>query len=75
MNRMIMMAVAALALITALTGCCMFGKKDCCCKSDCGKPACECKCDKAQTGHGANASMSMGIGTHGVSGDVGASMH
>ncbi len=64
MNRMIMMTVAALALVTALTGCCMFGgEKNC------------CKCGKAQPGHGANASMSMGIGTSGVSGDVGASMH
>ncbi len=73
MNRVIIMAVAAIALVGALTGCCMFGKKDCCCKSDCEKTACECKSTNA--GHGANASMSVGVGTHGVTGDMGASMH
>ena len=54
-------AVAAGALAVALTGCCMFGSKDCCCKDPCCKKAC---CGKKPSG--VNTSMTVGVGTDGV---------
>ena len=54
-------AVAAGALAVALTGCCMFGSKDCCKDSCC----CEKKCCGKKTS-GVNTSMTVGVGTDGI---------
>jgi len=65
--------IAVGALAVALTGCCMFGSKDCCRKSCCGKEkdcctteCCETKSCCEQKSHGMNTSMTVGLGTDGV---------
>ena len=79
MNRIIIqsvkVAVTAGALAAALTGCCLFGSKDCCghkdchcqepCKCCCAKECCQSKCDGVKK-HGVNTSMTLGIGTDGI---------
>ena len=63
MNKIIMksvkVAVVAGALAASLTGCCMFGSKDCCCKEPC-----KCCCGKKASG--VNTSMTVGVGTDGI---------
>jgi len=90
MNKIMIMeslkiAVAAGALAVALTGCCLFcSDKDSCCERRC---CCEKKCCE-QKKSGMNTSMNVGVGTdgvgvggaanagsHGVSGNVGGSVH
>lgn len=59
--KLVKFAVTAGALAAALTGCCMFGSKDCCCKdSSCGEKCCVKKTS------GVNTSMTLGVGTDGV---------
>ena len=55
-TKSVKVAVTAGALAVALTGCCMFGSKDCCCKKEC--------CGKKTSG--VNTSMTVGVGTDGV---------
>ena len=66
-TKSVKVAVTAGALAAALTGCCMFGSGDCCCKKGCCKTACCCKekCHGKKTG-GVNTSMTVGVGTDGV---------
>lgn len=74
-------ALAAGALATVLTGCCLWGSKDCCDrKACCAKPACccgkaDCRCQgsdcRGKPGDcrktsGVNTSMTLGIGTDGI---------
>ena len=54
-TKSVKIALTAGALAAALTGCCMFGSKDCCCKEKC--------CGKKT---GVNTSMTVGIGTDGI---------
>ena len=74
MNKIIMKSAKLVlmsgALVAALTGCCMFGSKNCCDKKACcGKEACACCC-KEQCGDkktsGVNTSMTLGVGTDGL---------
>ena len=63
-------AVTAGAVAAALTGCCLFGSKDCCkdpcCKcSCCAEKCCTEKCCGKKTS-GINTSMTVGIGTDGI---------
>ena len=72
-TKTVKVALTAGALSVALTGCCLFGSKDCCCgKKDCRTSCCcaaaECcksECDGAKK-NGVNASMTIGVGTDGV---------
>ena len=77
-TKSVKVAVTAGALAVALTGCCMFGSKGCCCeKKSCGKKT-----------SGINTSMTVGVGTdgihaggdanvgsHGISAGAGGGMH
>ena len=54
-TKSVKVAITAGALAAALTGCCMFGSKDCCCEKKC--------CDKKT---GVNTSMTVGVGTDGI---------
>lgn len=80
MNKLIGMtkvALVGLTLASATTGCCLFGDKPCCqstCQEECcgGKACCDKKpcCDKPgaeKKTHGINTSMTLGIGTDGIS--------
>ena len=60
-TKSVKVAVTAGALAVALTGCCLFGSKDCCCKDPCCKKEC---CGKKTSG--VNASMTVGVGTDGI---------
>ena len=60
-TKSVKVAVAAGALAATLTGCCMFGSDDCCCKEPCCKKEC---CGKKTSG--VNTSMTVGVGTDGV---------
>ena len=55
-TKSVKVAVTAGALAVALTGCCMFGSKDCCCEKKC--------CGKKTSGM--NTSMTVGVGTDGI---------
>ena len=55
-TKSVKVAVTAGALAVALTGCCMFGSKDCCCEKKC--------CGKKTSG--VNTSMTVGVGTDGI---------
>ena len=78
-TQSVKVALTAGALAAALTGCCMFGPKDCCCgkKDCCCKEPCKCCCEKKCDGkntHGINTSMTVGVGTDGIRvGSLGAS--
>ena len=69
-TQSVKVALTAGALAAALTGCCMFGSNDCCCKRDCcRKEPCKCSCERKCDGkktHGMNTSMTVGVGTDGV---------
>ena len=69
-TQSVKVAITAGALAAALTGCCMFGSKDCCGKKDCCcKEPCKCCCEKKCCGkktHGMNTSMTVGVGTDGI---------
>lgn len=83
-------ALTAAALAAALTGCHMFGaRKGCNCSCNGANCSCHCadagRCEKSR---GANASMTLGVGTdgvhaggdanlgnHGVSAGAGGTMH
>ena len=54
-TKSVKVAVTTGALAVALTGCCMFGTKDCCCEKKC--------CGKKT---GVNTSMTVGVGTDGI---------
>lgn len=62
--------LVAWVIATALTGCCMFGSKTCCDKTDCCcKKPCACCCAEKCCGKkstDANTSMTIGVGTDGV---------
>ena len=93
-TRNIIRTVATAVVITAiLPGCCLFGCKEECCNKDkacCANRAaenCAQDCPKPKTS-GANASVTLGVGTggvsaggaanlgsHGASGSVGGEMH
>ena len=63
-TKSVKVALTAGALAAALTGCCLFGSKDCCSKKPC---ACCCKdacCAKKTSG--INTSMTVGVGTDGI---------
>ena len=60
-TKAVKVALTAGALAAALTGCCMFGQKDCCCNDPCCKREC---CEKKT--RGINTSMTVGVGTDGV---------
>ena len=60
-TQSVKVALTAGALAATLTGCCMFGSDDCCCKDSCCKKAC---CGKKTSG--INTSMTVGVGTDGV---------
>ena len=67
-TKTVKVALTAGALSAALTGCCLFGSKDCCRKAGCCCAAAECcksECDGAKK-NGVNASMTIGVGTDGV---------
>ena len=55
-TKSVKVAVVAGTLAATLTGCCMFGSNDCCCKKAC--------CGKKTSG--VNTSMTVGVGTDGV---------
>ena len=86
-TKSVKVAVTAGALATALTGCCLFGSKDCCDKKCCTPCCCAAKeCCKSECGglkkHGVNTSMTLGVGTDGIRvgsdsnvGSHGASLH
>ena len=59
-TQSVKVALTAGALAAALTGCCMFGSKDCC-KDPCCKKEC---CGKKTSG--VNTSMTVGVGTDGI---------
>ena len=69
-TQSVKVALTAGALAAALTGCCLFGSKDCCDKKDCCcKEPCKCCCEKKCCGkktHGMNTSMTVGVGTDGI---------
>ena len=70
-TQSVKVALTAGALAAALTGCCLFGSKDCCCgkKDCCCKEPCKCCCEKKCDGkktHGINTSMTVGVGTDGI---------
>ena len=70
-TKSVKVALTAGALAAALTGCCLFGSKDCCSgKKDCGyKEPCKCCCEKKCDGkktNGVNTSMTVGVGTDGI---------
>lgn len=70
-TKSVKVAVTAGALAVALTGCCLFGSKDCCSgkKDCCSKEPCKCCCEKKCDGkktHGVNTSMTVGVGTDGI---------
>ena len=70
-TKSVKVAVTAGALAAALTGCCMFGSdKECCCpaKGCCCpvKECCKSECDGMKK-HGINTSMTLGVGTDGIS--------
>ena len=68
-TKSVKVAVTAGALAAALTGCCLFGSKDCCGKKDCCcKDPCACCCKDKCCGKktsGINTSMTVGVGTDG----------
>ena len=83
-TKSVKVALTAGALAAALTGCCLFGSKDCCGKKDC---CCKDKCCGKKTS-GINTSMTVGVGTdgiraggdanvgsHGISAGAGGGMH
>ena len=59
-TKSVKVAVTAGALAVALTGCCLFGSKDCC-KDSCCREEC---CGKKTSG--VNTSMTVGVGTDGI---------
>ena len=69
-TKSVKVAVTAGALAAALTGCCLFGSKDCCGKKDCCcKDPCACCCKDKCCGRktsGINTSMTVGVGTDGI---------
>ena len=69
-TQSVKVALTAGALAAALTGCCLFGSKDCCDKKDCCcKEPCKCCCERKCCGkktHGMNTSMTVGVGTDGI---------
>jgi len=82
MIHVVKMTLAAGALAAVLAGCCC--SKDCCCTAKC----CETEPCCGQKSSGMNTSMTVGLGTdgvhaggaanvgsHGVSGGAGGSMH
>ena len=75
-TKSVKVAATAGALSAALTGCCLFGPKDCCSGKDdcrckepskccCAKERCKSECDGMKK-HGVNTSMTLGIGTDGI---------
>ena len=58
-TKSVKVAVTAGALAAALTGCCLFGSKDCC-----KDPCCKKACCAGKTG--VNTSMTVGVGTDGI---------
>lgn len=68
MNRLITLTKAALVgslLASGLTGCGLFGNGDGCCRRDCEKTCCKPGCEKKTSG--INTSMTLGVGTDGLS--------
>ena len=69
-TQSVKVALTAGALAAALTGCCLFGSKDCCDKKDCRcKDPCACCCKEKCCGKktsGVNTSMTVGVGTDGI---------
>ena len=68
-TKSVKVAVTAGALAVALTGCCLFGSKDCCDKKDCCKNPSACCCKEKCCGKktsGVNTSMTVGVGTDGI---------
>ena len=71
MNKLITQSVKVAlttgALATALTGCCLFGSKDCCDRKTCccTDACCKEKCHGKKT-TGVNTSMTVGVGTGGI---------
>lgn len=90
MKGVVRTALTAVVVTSMLPGCCLFGSKDCCDKKACPNKAaetCAKECPTPKTS-GANASMTLGVGTggihaggaanlgsHGASGSVGGEMH
>ena len=63
-TKSVKVVLMAGALAVVLTGCCLFGSKDCCGKKDCcRKDPCACCCKKTS---GINTSMTVGVGTDGI---------
>ena len=69
-TKPVKVALTAGALAAALTGCCLFGSRDCCGKKECCcKEPCKCRCEKRCCGKktsGINTSMTVGVGTDGI---------
>lgn len=68
MNKLITFTKVALVvslLASSLTGCCLFGN-DGCCKKDCEKTCC-CTPGSGKKTSGINTSMTLGVGTDGLS--------
>ena len=70
MNRLITLTKAALVgslLASGLAGCGIFSNGDDCCKRDCEKTCCGNKPDCTKKTSGINTSMTLGVGTDGLS--------